>query len=126
MEIIIHRGTHQIGGCITEIKSEEARIIIDMGSPLPGSKGEDEFDAVENTAIAIPGVTVASGDDTVQPCDAVIITHYHGDHIGRIDALLPDIPLYMGQTAKDLYAIYCNRTEQTGKVNRLQVAHRKC
>ena len=23
MEIIIHRGTHQIGGCVTEIKTEE-------------------------------------------------------------------------------------------------------
>ena len=31
MEIIIHRGTHQIGGCVTEIKTEEARIVIDMG-----------------------------------------------------------------------------------------------
>ena len=26
MEIIIHRGTHQIGGCVTEIKTEEARM----------------------------------------------------------------------------------------------------
>jgi len=31
MTITIHRGTHQIGGCITEIKSDNARVFIDMG-----------------------------------------------------------------------------------------------
>ena len=58
MEIIIHRGTHQIGGCVTEIKTEEARIIIDMGTPLPGSKTENELGAAEEEVIALPGVTV--------------------------------------------------------------------
>ena len=57
MEIIIHRGTHQIGGCVTEIKTEEARIIIDMGTPLPGSKTENETGAAEEEVIALPGVT---------------------------------------------------------------------
>ena len=31
MEIIIHRGTHQIGGCATEIRTSQSRIIIDFG-----------------------------------------------------------------------------------------------
>ena len=44
MEIIIHRGTHQIGGCVTEIKTKETRIIIDMGTSLPGSKIEKELE----------------------------------------------------------------------------------
>ena len=123
MEIIIHRGTHQIGGCVTEIKTEEARIVIDMGTPLPGNKTENEFDLTEENVIALPGVTVASDRDDVKPCDGVFITHYHGDHIGRIDMLLPDIPLFIGPAAKEIYSIYCKRTNQTEKVNRLQAAH---
>lgn len=135
MEIIIHRGTHQIGGCVTEIKTEEARIIIDMGTPLPRSKTENELTVAGDGVITLPGVTVpvAINDKTdedenrqfvsEQSCDAVFITHYHGDHIGRIDTLLPGIPLYMGAAAKEIYGIYCNRTDQTEKVCRLQNAH---
>ena len=39
IEINIHRGANQIGGCITEIATAQSRIIIDLGSNLPGSKG---------------------------------------------------------------------------------------
>ena len=135
MEIIIHRGTHQIGGCVTEIKTEEARIIIDMGTPLPGSKTENELGAAEEEVIALPGVTVPVAMDgeadknengqmiKSRTCDAVFITHYHGDHIGRIDALLPEIPLYMGEAAGNIYSIYCNRTDQAEKMSRLHDAH---
>ena len=124
MEIIIHRGTHQIGGCVTEIKTEETRIIIDMGTPLPGSKTENECDAAEENIIAIPGVTVPadSRSDSVKPCDGVFVTHYHGDHIGNIDALLRDVPLYMGPATKKIYGVYCWRTGQAEKVNRLETA----
>jgi ribonuclease J len=133
MEIIIHRGTHQIGGCVTEIKTKEARIIIDMGTPLPGSKIENEPEEAKDNIFSLPGVTMPlvtdsdktenSQEDSVQPCDAVFITHYHGDHIGMIDRLLPEIPLYIGKAAKEIYKIYCDRTKQDEKVKRLQAAH---
>ena len=35
MQIKIHRGINQIGGCVTEIKSKKARILIDVGTNLP-------------------------------------------------------------------------------------------
>lgn len=35
MKITIHRGIDQIGGCITEIATEKARILIDLGQNLP-------------------------------------------------------------------------------------------
>ena len=135
MEIIIHRGTHQIGGCVTEIKTEKARIIIAMGTPLPGSKIEKELEEAKDAVLPLPGVTVpfvADGDADknekdkatgAQPCDGVFITHYHGDHIGMIDALLPEIPLYIGKAAKEIYNIYCTKTKQDEKVKRLQAAH---
>lgn len=92
MEIKVHRGTHQIGGCITEIKTEKARIIIDMGAELPTVENKEIRD------IEIDGVTVGAPD-----CDGVFITHYHGDHIGMVDKILPEIPIYMGSVAKKLY-----------------------
>ena len=30
MQVIIHRGTHQIGGCATEIRTGSTRILIDL------------------------------------------------------------------------------------------------
>ena len=41
MKITVHRGTHQIGGCVTEIRSVGKRIIIDVGSNLPGNDDSD-------------------------------------------------------------------------------------
>ena len=37
MNITIHRGTDQIGGCITEISTETSRVFIDFGQNLPGN-----------------------------------------------------------------------------------------
>ena len=46
MQITIHRGIDQIGGCITEIRSNSGtRIIIDLGHNLPNGDvvTEDKF-----------------------------------------------------------------------------------
>ena len=58
----------------------------------------------------IPGVT-----DTNGHCDAVLFTHYHGDHIGQMARIRPEIPLYAGALAKDiilLSAQHSNRTDE--------------
>ena len=41
MKINIHRGANQIGGCITEISTDKAKIFIDFGSNLPGSENKE-------------------------------------------------------------------------------------
>ncbi|MDE7439485.1 MAG: hypothetical protein K2N23_03155 [Clostridia bacterium] len=93
MQIKIYRGTHQIGGCVTEIKTSNARIIIDMGEELPSANSlSQQFE--------IDGVTIGTPD-----CNAVLITHYHGDHIGMFEKILPGIPIYAGKTAKQIYGI---------------------
>lgn len=92
MKIQIHRGTHQIGGCVTEITSGDTRIFIDFGSELPGAGG-----AIKPETLSAPGVT--EGEPR---CDAVFFTHTHGDHIGQLDRIHPSIPLYMGATAREL------------------------
>ena len=91
MKLCIHRGTHQIGGIAAEIATEKTRILIDMG---------DELSLDPNFVSAplhIPGVTDANGR-----CDAVLFTHYHGDHTGQMLRIRPEIPLYAGALAKDI------------------------
>ncbi|NLK20363.1 MAG: MBL fold metallo-hydrolase [Synergistaceae bacterium] len=90
MKIIIHRGTKQIGGCITEIKTDNGRIFIDMGEELPGAGSLGDF--------WIDGVTAGRPD-----CDAIFITHYHGDHAGLYRDVLPGIPIFMGEVARELF-----------------------
>lgn len=72
MQIIIHRGTHQIGGCVTEIDSNGAKVFIDFGSNLPGH-------ASQEPSYPIAGLTVSDGSKS-----ALFLTHYHGDHVGRL------------------------------------------
>ena len=91
MKLCIHRGTHQIGGIAAEISTASTRILIDMG---------DELSLDPNFVSAplhIPGVTDANGR-----CDAVLFTHYHGDHTGQKLRIRPEIPLYAGALAKDI------------------------
>ena len=73
----------QIGGCFTVITTSRAKIMIDDGLPLPGAKEEQEDFDWEN--------------DTV---DAVFITHYHGDHVGKILDIPDNVPIFMGKTTK--------------------------
>lgn len=91
MKIVIHRGTHQIGGIATEICTENTRILIDMGDELSLDPG------FVSSPLNIPGVTDANGK-----CDAVFFTHYHGDHTGQMTRIRNDIPLYAGALAKDV------------------------
>jgi ribonuclease J len=89
MNITIHRGAHQIGGCITEISTDGAKIIIDLGSNLPGV-GIDEM----VTDDAIMRIT----DDA----DAVFYTHYHGDHVGLFSRVPTHVTQYIGKGAKEV------------------------
>ena len=91
MKLCIHRGTHQIGGIAAEIATETTRILIDMGDEL--SLDPNFVSAPLN----IPGVTDGNGH-----CEAVLFTHYHGDHTGQMLRIRPEIPLYAGALAKDI------------------------
>lgn len=101
MKLCIHRGTHQIGGIAAEISTANTRILIDMG---------DELSLDPNFASAplnIPGVTDGNGR-----CDAVLFTHYHGDHTGQMLRIRPEIPIYAGALAKDIMRLSAERGGQ--------------
>lgn len=80
---------NQIGGCVTVISTEldgvTHRIMIDYGSSLPGNETE-EF--------------TYPWDE--EPVDAVFFTHYHGDHVGRLMDIPDNIPIYIGNTARQV------------------------
>lgn len=91
MQVIIHRGTHQIGGMAVEINTASTRIVIDMGDELGLAP---DFSP---QPLMIPGVTDSDGS-----CDGVLFTHNHGDHVGQMKNIRDGIPLYMGHLAKDV------------------------
>ena len=91
MQILVHRGANQIGGCITEIRSKNTRIIIDVGAELPGSSPS------KKTPVKVKEIT--SG------CNGVLITHYHGDHIGEYKNVADGVKVNMGVQAKEVFLI---------------------
>lgn len=96
MKIIIHRGTNQIGGCVTEIESGGYKVFIDFGEQLPGT--------LKKELPYIEGLTC--GDISKS---SLFITHYHGDHIGKICDTVPGLPIYMGETALEIYRCLENK-----------------
>jgi len=92
MRITIHRGTNQIGGCVTEIESNGYKVFIDFGEQLPGCVNYDD---------QLPQIDGLTRGDVSK--SALFITHYHGDHIGKICDTVPDLPIYIGETALEIY-----------------------
>jgi len=90
MKIIIHRGINQIGGCITEISTNRARILIDLGQNLPDGEGVVSDDLASSEAI----------EKITQGIDAIFYTHYHGDHLGLFHYVPDNVQQYIGQVAK--------------------------
>lgn len=94
MKIIIHRGTHQIGGCATEISSGDDRILIDAGANLPGT---DENAVISDKALCEK--LFGSNTDNIK---AVLYTHYHGDHCGLHNEVPMNIQQFIGEIAKKI------------------------
>ena len=100
MKITIHRGAHQIGGCITEIKSDNAKILIDLGANLPDSNAKElnETDVAELT----------------QDADAIFYTHYHGDHVGLFHLVPETVPQYISKGAQEVMMCKYNALKAHG------------
>lgn len=87
VKITVHRGTNQIGGSITEIATEKTHIFIDFGAELSPEKKKSSDDKM----VEMMKEKVKNGS-----CDAILFTHYHGDHVG----LLNRIPEIEGEKEK--------------------------
>ncbi len=87
MNITIHR-PRQIGGQITEITTfKGTRIIIDLGVNLSGDDPLNNREAIESLT---------------KGCNAVLYTHYHGDHVGLCHHVPSEVSQYIGPIARNV------------------------
>jgi len=110
MNLIFHRGTHEIGGTCAELTTKNTRIIIDVGLPFELENGEelpslDEIYKLSPEEILRKGITKSvpglfKWDKNNKSPDAILITHPHLDHFGLLPFVKPGIPLYMSKGAK--------------------------
>lgn len=98
MKLIIHRGTHEIGGSCVEIATATTRLIIDAGSPLEPPTGLPCDETLRYPKV--PGL-FGKGPKI----DALLLSHAHGDHSGLIADSRSEIPVWLsGGTSKMLMA----------------------
>ena len=91
MEINILRGQNQIGSSIIEISSKNTKIILDIGSNL------------DDKEIIVPEIEGLFKGKAKY--DGILISHYHGDHIGLATKILPSIPIYMGEKSYEIHKV---------------------
>lgn len=98
MNIIVHRGLEQIGGCITEISTATSRVFIDFGQNLPGN-GEATTPGQDKLMVERIFAT------NTKTHEAVFYTHGHEDHVGLFEFIPPYVPQYMSDGTKELLLI---------------------
>ncbi len=109
MQIVPHRGTHEIGGICIELRGEDGRgLLLDIGMPLVNADGT-EFDEdtikrpiedliADDTLPAVPGLY----NDAECNIVGIVLTHAHQDHFGLGQFVKPDIPIFASQTTANL------------------------
>ena len=93
---MIRRGGKHIGGTCCELCSDDNRILIDFGANLPGMDEESPISDKD-----LKQAVFGNGNKY----QAVLFTHYHGDHYGLYKDIPSKIPLYMGKTAREILEI---------------------
>lgn len=111
-DLIIHRGSHQIGGCCTEITSGGERILIDLGANLPDSDAPISDDVLISK--------VFDG----RPTAGVLFTHPHGDHYGLYKKVPRNVPMYIGPMAKEILKVLAARLDYISKDKGLPTVER--
>ena len=57
MQLIIHRGTHEIGGNCIEVRSRQTKILLDFGLPLDfATRTPEEQEMPSSSATAMPTI----------------------------------------------------------------------
>ncbi len=82
MEVVIHRGTREIGGSCVQVTSCEKSILLDAGHPLG-----DTTNLVDLSDLAFSDV---------------LISHPHKDHYGMIECLDNKKTIHVGELGRKL------------------------
>ena len=131
MQLIIHRGTKEIGGSCVELQSGNSRILIDFGMPLV-TDSKERFDAKSidgKTTEELIQLNILPNIEGLykhsqKSIDAILISHSHLDHYGFLEHVDQDIPIYMSRGAKELIDITnIFVTKKPTKVNASLIKH---
>ena len=118
MDIKIHRGLEQIGGCITEISTATSRVFVDMGQNLPGL---GEPTTTEEDQRMVDGIFAQNQKEY----QAVFYTHTHEDYIGLFRSVPDDVPQFIGEVDKEImvakYESIIESIMLVDKVNRFKL-----
>jgi len=98
MNIIIHRGTKEVGGSCIEIKCKDSCVLVDFGLPL-SFDFNDEHDDINSVLPQPLYSNIVKGNKKI---DALLLSHAHLDHYGLIGKLPKEIPVYMGEATSKL------------------------
>ena len=95
MTLTHHRGTHEIGGSCVEIKTDKAKILIDLGMPLDFERHTaDEQEQIHRDV-----------GEWCRGVDAVFLSHAHADHYGFLNLLPKETPVYATEESFAMLAI---------------------
>ena len=110
MNIVIYRGTREIGGTLIELQSKNSRILIDAGYPLflNNKPIDDAVVSFGHERLLMLGVLpmikgLYAWDAPM--FDAVIISHAHIDHYGLLKYINPAIPVYLSSGTRKIIEI---------------------
>ncbi|HPD16384.1 MAG TPA: MBL fold metallo-hydrolase [Planctomycetota bacterium] len=130
MNLIIHRGTKEIGGSCVELRAQGKSLILDLGMPLVNKDGSP-FDETEAKGTAadlvakgiLPDVPGLYGDG---PCNVVgvVLSHAHADHYGLAHHVRPDVPVFASEGTKALLDVGQIFLPNAGETRNLQVVPR--
>ena len=95
MQLIIHRGAHQVGGSCVELSCMDSTILLDIGLPLDSSFDDDP----ESN---LPQPLFNEIRQGIKKINGVLLSHAHMDHYGLAGMLSQDIPVYCGHASADL------------------------
>jgi ribonuclease J len=126
--ITCYGGVGEIGGNKFILEDRGIKVILDFGTGF--SDGSDYFDsAISPRGVngagdlfefdllpQIPGLYSEEAlqntrvEYTEPEFDAVVLSHYHSDHTGRIEYIDPKIPVYCGETTSLIHDAYNGST----------------
>ncbi|MFC2039866.1 MBL fold metallo-hydrolase [Chloroflexota bacterium] len=114
MKLVIHRGTHEIGGSCIELNtdSDNGRILIDFGMPLVnGDKTDFDWKKYKkNTINELISLGILPDIKGLYPpnpstISSILLSHAHQDHYGFLQFIRPEIPIYMSTGTKSLIEV---------------------
>ena len=95
IQFIIHRGSHQIGGNCVELATQNTKILIDCGLPL-------DFD---EQAPEMQDQILEDAKEWTCNCDAIFLSHYHGDHYGLLNEAPEGTKVYTTKETANLMKV---------------------